>query len=114
MKRFAANSKREFSKRYQRRIEEAERKHEKHITGDSPKRLHYWPMPKGRADLRELKQQLRARLLEGEPNCPDYEWTHLKLEEAEDALRGKDAKLALGMSIAVLIVAIASVVVGII
>ena len=113
MKRFVAIRKHEFSKRYQRRIEESDLKHVKHITGDGPKTIHYWPMPRRRSDFRELKRELRKRLQGEMPQSPDWGWTHVKLDETEDALRGKDAKLGLWLSIAVLIVAIAGVVVGI-
>ena len=106
-----AMEKDKFSKEYQNMIEEAEQKNLKHITAGGPSRVHYWPMPKRRADFRELKRQLRERLLEkGQPQSPEYGWTKLKLEEVEDALRGKDTRRVLRLIIVGLVVAIAGVV----
>ena len=93
-----------FSKGYQQKIEKAKRKHEK------VEMVHYWPMPRKRSDLSELKRQLRDRLRgHVQVSNPDWEWTKNDLEAVEETLQAKNTRRALRWTIAVFIVAVAGV-----
>ena len=96
--------KKKFSKGYQQRIEKAEKEHEKEV-GAGYFGVQYWPMPRRRTDLRELKRQLKL----GGP-VEDYVWIDPKIEDIDEALRWKTVKLFVWLGIAALFVAVVGVI----